>query len=395
MKKYYYLKNYYIFYLLCFSQYLYTKQYIKVLLEKILIENFNKSLIFENINKINDYNDKDNYYILTTNNNCNLYYNNKTQSWYLNNKKLKIISIELATKENEYISFKNNKYEGEIIIQNDDKYIYIINHINLESYVASVVAKEFYSEWNIEALKTATIIVRTYALYKIEESEKTKKNFHIKNSIEHQKYDGIKHDIKINNVVNETKGKIIQYNNKPILAMYHICCGGVKPIECVGFDFNKCPYLKRKKECIGCKDYKYYFWKNNINENDLCKELGNIIQKKVIKIKNIKKITYAKSGTIRRLAIEIVIINNKNKKEIILVLLNNKDLRKLFKIQLSSYSSCFTINFNDKFDVEINGRGHGHHIGLCQRGMHGYSKQGLTMEKIIEFYYPNTVIVSI
>lgn len=78
-----------------------------------------------------------------------------------------------------------------------------------------------------------------------------------------------------------------------------------------------------------------------------------------------------------------------------MILLNNKDLRKLFNIQLSSYSSCFTVNFNEHFDVEINGRGHGHHIGLCQRGMHGYSKQGLSMEEIIEFYFPNTTIITI
>lgn len=393
MKEYFYLKNYYLFYLFYFSQHLYCQQTIKVLLDKIPIEKNNNYLKFEEAIKINDFDDKENYYIL--NEECILNYNIEKKSWFLNNRKLKIKNIEISPEKNHYLSFKNNQYEGEIIIHNDDKYIYIINNIDLESYVASVVAKEFYSEWNIEALKTATIIVRTYALYKINESIKSKNTFHIKSSIEHQKYDGLQKDTKIYNAVDQTTGKIICYNNKPILAMYHICCGGVKPIECVGFDFEKCPYLKRKKECVGCRDYKYYFWKNNITGDILCEKLSNLINKQVIKIRKIKKATYAKSGTIRRLYIEVQIINKKNKKEIIMVLLNNKELRKLFNIQLSSQSSCFKVNFNEKFDVEINGRGHGHHIGLCQRGMYGYSKQGLSMEKIIEFYFPNTTIVNI
>jgi stage II sporulation protein D len=395
MKKNYYLKNYYLFYLLCFNYYLYGKQNIKVLLDKIPIENNKSTFVFEfeNVTKIYDYHDPENYHILNTN--CALHYDKKKKSWFFNNRKLKIESIGLSSNKNTYLNFKNNEYEGEIIIKKDENNIYIINNIDLELYVASVVAKEFYAEWNEEALKTAAIIVRTYALYKIEEAQKTKHFFHIKNSIAHQKYDGLKRDRNICDAVNKTRGKIICYQEKPILAMYHICCGGVKPIECVGFDFKKCPYLKRKEECTGCKNYKSYFWKNNINRNTLCNNLSDLIKKDVIRIIKIQRTTYARSGTIRRLSIEIEIKNNKKKKERIMILLNNKDLRKLFNIQLSSYSSCFTVNFNDQFDVEINGRGHGHHIGLCQRGMHGYSKQGLSMEKIIEFYFPDTTIVNI
>lgn len=393
MKKYYYLKSYYLFYLLCFNFYLNGKDNIKVLLDKIPIEKNNINITIDNVVKIKDYQDPENYYI--SKQQCKLNYKVEQKSWFLNNRKLKIKEIELSPEKDSYLYFKNNQYEGEIIINQDNNYIYIINNIDLELYVASVVAKEFYSEWNHEALKIATIIVRTYALYKIEEAKKSKHFFHIKNSIEHQKYDGCKKDTKIYDAVNQTKGKIICYQEKPILAMYHVCCGGVKPIECVGFDFKKCPYLKRKKECTGCKDYKYYFWKNNVNQNTLCNKLSNLIQKKVLNIRKIKKTIYAKSGTIRRLSIEIEIQNNKNKRESIMILLNNKDLRKLFNIQLSSYSSCFTVNFNEHFDVEINGRGHGHHIGLCQRGMHGYSKQGLSMEEIIEFYFPNTTIITI
>ena len=211
MSIYYYLKNYYFFYLLCFSQYIVlfsienNIQNIKVLLHKLPIEEYKKSFFFENAIKINDLNDKENFHLL--NEPCVLSYHIEKKSWYLNNKKLKINNIELSANENQHIIFEKNQYEGEIIIQNDDKYIYIINNINLELYVASVVAKEFYSVWNYEALKTAAIIVRTYALYQIESSRKSKNPFHIKSSIEHQKYTGKNKDTKIYNDVNETKNK--------------------------------------------------------------------------------------------------------------------------------------------------------------------------------------------
>jgi stage II sporulation protein D len=376
-------------YLLFLIKLSYLKE-ISVLLKKYHYNNV-LTISFNNVEKISDLNDLENncYY----NSNFFLVYNNAKESWYLDNKKLKINEIELTSKEGAAIVFDNNEYEGKIIIRKDDEFIYIINSIDIELYVASVVSHEVYAGWNIESLKVAAITARTYALYQMEEANKRKKIFHIKSSIEHQKYNGLNKDVRIYEAVSQTRGKIIAYNDKPILAMYHVCCGGVIPVECVGFDFEKCPYLKRKKKCIGCKDYKNYFWKNKIQQNIFCEKLTNLLSKKVVKIKRIKKNIIAKSGTVRRICLEIEIINKNHKKEIIQVLLNNKDLRKLFNIQLSLYSSCFTVHFNDKLDLEINGKGHGHHIGLCQRGMHGYSKKGLTMEKIIDFYYPNTTII--
>ncbi len=361
-----------------------------MLLKKYSLNDTIPPLLFKNVEKIGDFDDQENYYV--HHDDFLLTYEKVKHSWYLDDKKLKIRNIFFTPRSQVALLFDNCYYEGEIVIKIDENCIYIINYIDIEAYVASVVSHEVYAGWPAEALKAAAVTARTYAMHKLEESTKRNSLFHIKSSIEHQKYKGLTTDMRIHDAVGQTKGKIIMYQQKPILAMYHVCCGGVIPIECVGFDFQKCPYLKRKKKCTGCEDYKYYHWKNNIKSNIICDKLSCFIGKKVIKIKNIKKATYAKSGTIRRLCLEIQIINKNNKKEIIQVLLNNKDLRKIFDIQLSLYSSCFQVNFNNKLDVEINGRGHGHHIGLCQRGMHGYSKQGLSMEKILEFYYPHTTI---
>ena len=61
MKKNYYLKNYYFFYLLLCNN-IKTIEKIKVLIEKIPITNNIISLEFDNVKKINDYYDNNCYH---------------------------------------------------------------------------------------------------------------------------------------------------------------------------------------------------------------------------------------------------------------------------------------------------------------------------------------------
>lgn len=374
---------------------------ISVLLGKYNLQD-NFTLHFDNIHKVSDLYDPDAFFLLNdlsensdTDKNikteCEITY--KKGFWFLNGRKLKINNI-LLEKKDFYIDFQNFIYDGAISIQKDINHIYVVNRIDIESYVASVVAKEVYPVWDLDVLKIAAIIARTYALHKIKLA-KNKQLFHIKDSIIDQQYSGHIFHEKINKAVSETNGKIIVYKLEPILAMYHVCCGGVIPTQCVGFDFKKFPYLKRKKQCLGCKDYKRYEWINNFDANEFCLRLSNFCNKIITKINKVKNILYAKSGTVRRLIIEVQIINKKNKKENIQLILTNKDLRKLFDMQLSSYSPFFKLYFDNNFNVEVSGKGNGHHMGVCQIGMNYYIKEGFSIEEIIKFYYPGTNIISI
>ena len=261
----------------------------------------------------------------------------------------------------------------------------------MEQYVASVVASEVYGVWPLEALKAAAILARTYVLYKVEEGRKKSKLYHVTATIIDQQYSGHLENEKINDAVMSTKGQVLSWNGKPILAMYHICCGGISPSKCSGIDFDEFPYLKRIDLCHGCKKYQNYSWRLSYSVNELIAALKKNNNLNIIAIKKIKNITYNRSGALRRL---IILVDVKEKKKIktVELVLKNRDVRRLFNINLSSFSPYFTVIFDKKYNIELFGRGQGHHLGLCQRGMHGYIKDGKSHEEILLFYFPGVVV---
>ena len=45
--------------------------------------------------------------------------------------------------------------------------------------------------------------------------------------------------------------------------------------------------------------------------------------------------------------------------------------------------------------VDLSGVGHGHGLGLCERGGAAMAKDGKSFREILEHYYPNATLISI
>lgn len=336
--------------------------------------------------KISDFFDPENFFITTGK--ISLIYKNK--NWYLNSKKLKIKEIKIEIQgEDAFLNWRKNAYSGEfLILNNENKNLLLINKINLEDYVCFVLAKEVFGIWPKESHKVSAVITRTYALHKMIESRIRNRLYDIKSTNHDQTYLGIFWHKKIKDAVDETKNEIITYFSKPIIAMYDICCGGVVPAEFSGFDFLKYPYLKRRKICNFCKNYKDYEWKINFNEDQFLKELSNFYKKNIIKIINVKKINYRKSKSLKDVDLEILLRNKKGKKYKENLKINSKEFKEIFlKNKKSSY---FSIKWN-KNSLSILGKGKGHLMGLCQIGAKNMIDLGFNYKEVINFYYPDII----
>ena len=79
------------------------------------------------------------------------------------------------------------------------------------------------------------------------ETKNKKKFYHVKNTNKHQTYQGVLNCPILQKAVDETKGIILTYNKKPILAMFDICCGGVIPANMKHVNFKHAPYLAKKR----------------------------------------------------------------------------------------------------------------------------------------------------
>lgn len=363
---------------------------IKVLLEKYsIIENNFEIEINGKDFLISDFYDSS-YSSLLNYENLKISFNN--EFFFINGKKLKIKNLKIKSKDS--INFNKNLYPNDLLILNDENFIYLINELEVEDYVKYVLANETIPLWSIENHKVSAITIRTYAYYKINEAKKNNRIYDVKSSMYDQVYLGIKNYKNISIAVLETKDKIITWNDRPILAMYHICCGGIVPSRCIGFDFKNFPYLKREYACKNCKSYKDYEWRINLNLNDVCDKLSKKYKKNIKKIIKINNSSYTKSGAVKNINLKISFIDLKNNKKFENLILNNNEIRKLFMINKHNNSACFKIKL-DRFNLVIEGKGRGHHMGLCQQGAKILLNNGKNYEEIIYFYYPNTEIKKI
>lgn len=132
-----------------------------------------------------------------------------------------------------------------------------VEEVKLDEYLCHVVSAEMPVDFEMEALKAQAVVARTYTMFKITSQGKKHENADICDDSsccqawiskedrlarweENVRQDNWK---KIEQVVNDTKGKLITYEGKPINAFFHSNSGGKTeiPVNVWGGSY---PYLQ-------------------------------------------------------------------------------------------------------------------------------------------------------
>ncbi len=254
-----------------------------------------------------------------------------------------------------------------------------IDNINLEDYIIGVVASEMPASFNEEALKAQAVAARTYAMYKIDNSNK---NYDVVTDVSNQGYidlDGMKskwgkdfdkYYNKIKMVVKETEGKVMYYDNKVIIAYYFAMSNGYT--EDVKNVFNEDREYLQSVESSYDSKLKNFISNKVISKKDICNKL-NIKCDKLI-INNIKRSDTGRVNTI--------IING--------ITYKGTEIRK----KLNLRSTDFSIKEEDNNIVFIT-KGYGHGVGMSQYGANGMALSGYSYEDILKYYYKNIEISTI
>jgi stage II sporulation protein D len=107
----------------------------------------------------------------------------------------------------------------------------LINYVDIDSYLKSVVSRELLSGWHEEAYKAQAIVARTYALYEAK-TNSTGKYWDLYDDTRSQVYGGIKSESnKSIRAVDATAGVVLAYGpegqEKIFKAYFSSCCGGI------------------------------------------------------------------------------------------------------------------------------------------------------------------------
>lgn len=300
-------------------------------------------------------------------------YNNELN---INNKLFSKISV--CSNEFKTINVNGIDYFGFFKIANNNGELEIINYIPIETYLLSVVPAEMPLRFDISALKAQAVIARTYSYYFIDRYY-NKRNFDVDNTMMYQVYNGFSTKYtkdfyeKLLFAVNDTKGEVLIFKRKPILAYFHSNSGGRIRSGLEYFGINSdFPYLISKEDpySIGMSGDKWslemtkdIFFKSISEENtDLSSD--NIVYDEYHFVKEIN-------------------IN--------LNTLSAKEIRKRIGY-LKFKSERFNMIITDKSFI-FNGIGFGHGVGLSQWGAEGMAEAGFDYKQIVSFYYPETNLV--
>ncbi|BAZ43025.1 SpoIID/LytB domain protein [Chondrocystis sp. NIES-4102] len=274
--------------------------------------------------------------------------------------------IIIEPEKNGYVWIGDRWYRGRTHLIRQGDGLTAINYVDLEQYLYSVVGAEAVSSWPIEALKAQAVAARSYALYK--RNTEANSIYDVDTTVGTQVYKGLDTEYTTTHAaVNGTLGQIMTYNNKVILAAFHSSSGGhTENVEDIWT--SPLPYLRAVVD---------YDQKSPVFQWEKIFPVSQI-QDLVAGVGTIKGLQPAEMTPYGRV-ITMKITGDRGT-----AMVSGQDLRKALDLR----STLFRIS-TDGNNLQVEGRGFGHGLGLSQWGAYYLAKQGVNYHQILAHYYQN------
>jgi len=118
---------------------------------------------------------------------------------------------------------QQRRYRGVLQVRPQGSGLQVINHVPLETYLASVVGSEMPASWPLEALRAQAVAARTYAL----RSRRPAQPFDLKATVASQVYRGVETETPSTlAAVETTRGLVLTHDDALIDAVFHSSSGG-------------------------------------------------------------------------------------------------------------------------------------------------------------------------
>ncbi len=269
---------------------------------------------------------------------------------------------------------------GKVELQRQGSKVLVVNHVDVEAYVAGVVTGEINRNWHPEALKAQAVAARTYVLYK--KMMNQSQAYDVVSSVQDQVYRG---QAQVNSAVKaaiqSTKGKVITYQDSPILAAYSSTAAGPTEDATYVWDVDV-PYLKGV-ECPFDDQSPRFRWRAAVSLETLEQQF----RKRDYAVGTIATITPFSQTPSGRID-QIRILHSRGE-----LILRGQDFRRVAGYS-TVYSTQFTIESMGR-ELILVGKGAGHAVGLCQWGMKEMAELGYSYEAIVRYYYPGTELLPV
>ncbi len=263
-----------------------------------------------------------------------------------------------------------------------------VEDVPIDTYLCNVVSAEMPADYELEALKAQAVVARTYTIYKAQNpkhenadicDDSTCCQAWVSKEKRFERWEEQKREsnwLKIEKAVNETAGKIVTYNGKPINAFFHANSGGITELPVNVWGGSSLPYLQ-VVETVGEEGYIQYSSEVILNKEELIEKLKTKYSDIQIDFNNnddIKILGFTDGNRVKT-----VKFGNHE--------LSGVETRTILGLKSTNFEITKE-NDNIKFSV----KGYGHGVGMSQTGADTMAKQGSNYEDIIKHFYKDVEI---
>lgn len=319
--------------------------------------------------------------------------------WRVSNLHVRGTSLSLAPGPDGLARFGGRAYRGRLrLVAESDRTFLVVNHVDLESYLAGVLPKELYAAWELETYRALAIAARTFALYHMKTSGRTRP-YDVGAGQAHQVYGGATAETERSwAAVGSTHGRILVFGppgeEKIFLAQYSACNGGyvngayvIRPAQRIQ------PLLGGQEDRDGRSCPRFTWGPVSLRKADLHRALAARYEAArrldgVARIEVVEQTPYGRAvwldvygpagGSLRVRAEDL---------RLAVLRAGVPGAKALYSMNCKMRDLGDTIEFYD-------GRGFGHGVGLSQWSAQDKAERGWNAGRILAFYYPGAKVVA-
>ena len=283
--------------------------------------------------------------------------------------------------DGKHILVNGHPYRGAVVIVADGKgRLTVINELDLEDYVRSVVPAEMPHSWPLEALKAQAVVARSYAV--ANRDRFGKEGYDLCATAACQVYEGVQSEKpSTDKAVDATRGQVLTFKDKPVSAVFHSCCGGRTDDAKDVWRSGPIPYLRGVRARWCRQECPFYQWKADISDDDLSRRL-RAAGHDVGRVQSLRIVSRTGAGR----AYEVRVIGSSAAATLqanaFRLIVGSRLLRSTFWTGLSVSGHVW----------RFNGKGWGHGVGLCQWCAKITAGQGYKYKEILTYFYRNTKV---
>ena len=256
--------------------------------------------------------------------------------------------------------------------------------MDIETYVAGVVAGEMKNDWPMEALKAQAILARTFVLKFCQDKASKYEGADISTDVaEAQAYAPDSVNARVRQAVDETRGMALSWQGEYPNAWFHAHSGGMTELPSVALEYNggDPEYLKpiasreSEKAPERAKRWTARFTREQVAQ--ACAGAG-------VQVGAVEAVELGEKGESGRA--KTLLVNGKA--------VSAPSFR--IRIGANKLKSTLIDSVRTEGDeIIFEGRGFGHGVGLSQWGAYQMAEEGRTAQQILAKYFPGVGIVEL